>query len=56
MDTYKIMKFYIKPGRKPRKVRGGLTLEAAQAHCNRPEAHHITGPFEKQWFHGYTKE
>lgn len=47
-DTYKIVLFRM--GKHPRDVRHGLTLEEAQAHCQKYNTH---GP---GWFHGYTKE
>lgn len=46
--TYKIIRFYVN---KPNKVmQTGLTLEEAQAHCQRDDTH------GDGWFDGYTKE
>lgn len=63
MDTYKIIRFYFKKGK--RTIATGLSLEEAQAHCTNPEASSSTcrkwhnrqrtktyGP----WFDGYTLE
>jgi hypothetical protein len=48
MDTYKIVRFKFEGGN--RVIKTGLTLEQAQAHCQREDTH------GKDWFDGYTKE
>jgi len=48
--TYKIIRFY-KADRKPRVMQKGLTLKAAQAHCNDPKTRK-----EGVWFDGYDEE
>lgn len=47
--TYKVVRFY-QDGRPNRTIKTGLTLEEAQAHCQRDDTH---GP---DWFDGYTRE
>jgi hypothetical protein len=62
MSTYRIVRYYMKDGHRPRTVKRGLTLEQAQAHCRSPETSSRTatsaaarrhtkarGP----WFDGY---
>jgi len=48
MKTYKIVRFRFK-GRKST-IKRGLTLEEAQAHCNRPDTR------GNGWFDGYEAE
>lgn len=49
MNTYKIIRFYRED--KPSKViKRGLTLEEAQAHCQREDTH------GEGWFDGYDVE
>ena len=46
METYKIVRFHFsQPG--PTTVKTGLTLEEAQAHCQRDDTH------GEGWFDGY---
>lgn len=51
MAIYKIVRFY-ENGRK-RIMDTGLTLEEAQAHCNRPDTQGRTRSGVR-WFDGYT--
>lgn len=62
--TYKVVRFFRDSGRRVTVFRG-LTLEAAQAHCNDPETSSstATGARAKQrtarygpWFDGWTEE
>ena len=46
-DTYKIVRFY-QDGRDRKTIKEGLTLEEAQAHCEREDTHGVG------WFDGYT--
>lgn len=64
MATYKIVRMYFE-GRSNRKVKGGLTLEQAQAHCRDPETSSRTATSRAgirrtemfgPWFDGYEKE
>lgn len=48
MPTYKIVRFH--QNKDNETVTRGLTLEQAQAHCNREDTH------GDGWFDGYTKE
>tara|TARA_R110002126_G_scaffold77561_1_gene193336 strand:- start:344 stop:499 length:156 start_codon:yes stop_codon:yes gene_type:complete len=48
MKTYKIIKF--KFNGTPRVIKRGLTLEQAQAHCQRDDTQ------GEGWFHGYDSE
>jgi hypothetical protein len=60
METYKIVRFYFRGGR--RTIDRGMTLEEAQTHCSNPETSSKTstrraytarvGP----WFDGYERE
>jgi hypothetical protein len=65
VTTYKIVRMYFSDDHPTRTIKRGLTLEAAQAHCNDPETSSSTctgsigrartrrlGP----WFDGYTEE
>ena len=53
--TYKIVRFKYPDCFNPVKtIRRGLTLEQAQAHCNRPDTK--GGEGESAWFDGYDKE
>lgn len=36
-------------------IKGGLTLEEAQAHCQDPATSYKTGPTSGWWFDGYAK-
>jgi len=47
--TYKIVRFY-QDRRARRTIKRGLTLEQAQAHCQREDTHGVG------WFDGYTTE
>lgn len=52
MSTYKIVRFYAPHrNRENETVETGLTLEEAQAHCNREDTHE-----KGEWFDGYTEE
>ena len=46
--TYKIIRFRFNDGR--RSIKGGLTLEEAQAHCSSPKTQ------GEGWFDGYDYE
>jgi hypothetical protein len=48
MATYKIIRFRYRG--KNKTIKTGLTLEQAQAHCEREDTH------GEGWFDGYTKE
>ncbi len=50
MTTYRIVRFYRDPSKRPRTIHKGLSLEQARAHCSREETH------GDGWFDGYTKE
>ena len=63
METYKIVRFYFRGGR--RTIDRGMTLEEAQAHCGNPETSSSTCSTAKRlaytrrvgpWFDGYEKE
>jgi hypothetical protein len=63
METYKIVRYYQEHGK--RIVERGLTLEAAQRHCNDPETSSRTATkaaavrrtrVKGPWFDGYTRE
>jgi hypothetical protein len=47
--TYKIVRFY-RDGRNRRTIQKGLTLEQAQAHCEREDT------AGEGWFDGYTED
>ena len=47
--TYKIVRFY-RDGRHRRTIKKGLTLEQAQAHCEREDT------AGEGWFDGYTED
>ena len=47
--TYKIVRFY-RDGRNRRTIKKGLTLEQAQAHCEREDT------AGEGWFDGYTED
>lgn len=44
---YRVIRFYKADGRKPRTIKQGLTLDQAQAHCEREDTHGAG------WFDGY---
>ena len=46
--TYKIIRFRFNDGR--RTIKGGLSLEEAQAHCSSPKTH------GEGWFDGFRQE
>lgn len=48
--SYKIVRFYARPGYGPNVIKRGLSLEQAQAHCRREDTH------GDGWFDGYEKE
>lgn len=48
MTTYKIIRFRFKGSNKT--IKTGLTLEEAQAHCQREDTH------GEGWFDGYDEE
>jgi len=50
MVTYEIVRFYREASKSSRRIKGGLTLEEAQAHCSK-ESTHGDG-----WFDGYQEE
>ena len=53
MATYKIIRFRASADYsevRKRVIKRGLTLEEAQAHCNREDTH------GERWFDGYTEE
>jgi hypothetical protein len=65
MTTYKILRFFEDDEIGPCLIRGGLTLEQAQAHCNDPETSSRTATGELgrslterfgPWFEGYEEE
>jgi len=49
--SYAIYRYFAKEGRQPKFIKGGLTLNQAQDHCNREDTHK-----EGVWFEGYTEE
>ena len=49
-DTYKIIRFYAQRGKKQYIIHTGLTLEEAEAHCDREDTH------GDGWFDGREKE
>jgi len=58
MKEYKIYRLYAKEGMSRRFIKGGLTLEQAQAHCNDPETSSKTakkgrGGCVSEWFDSY---
>jgi hypothetical protein len=64
-DTYKIMRFFQRPGVPSLEVASGLTLEQAQAHCQDPETSSRTCELPErraiteehgEWFDGFTRE
>jgi hypothetical protein len=50
MTTYKIVRFYQDLDRRSRVMARGLTLEEAQAHCQREDTH------GDGWFDGYDED
>jgi len=50
VDRYKIVRFYQDLNRRKRTMMTGLTLEEAQAHCQREDTH------GDGWFDGYEAE
>lgn len=55
MNTFRIVRFHEgdAPG-ESKVIETGLTLEEAQAHCNRPDTRGIDE--SGLWFDGYTRE
>ena len=49
MTTYKIVRFY-RDGKQAERIKDGLTLTEAQAHCQREDTR------GDGWFDGYTAE
>jgi len=54
MPTYKIMRFHFKGDREV--VETGLSLEDAQAHCNRDDTRGGDTEDGTAWFDGYEEE
>ena len=54
MDTYKIVRFYFKGGR--RTIKRGLSLEEARAHCKNSKTKKVNSKGLTVWFDGYEKE
>lgn len=50
MSTYKVIRFYKDWDRPNKVILEGLTLDEAQTHCKREDAH------GEDWFDGYEKE
>lgn len=48
--TYKIMRNYRERGKRARKIKGGLSLDEAKAHCLDPKTR------GKNWFDGFDEE
>jgi hypothetical protein len=48
--TYRTVRFYREDGKRKRTIKTGLTLEEAQAHCERADTH------GEGWFDGYERE
>jgi len=49
-ETYKIVRFFRDERREPTTIKRGLTLEEAQAHCQREDTE------GEDWFDGYIYE
>lgn len=65
MSTYRIVRFYRDPDITRRVIRRGLSLDAAQAHCQDPETSSSTATNKTAmsrtrrvgpWFDGYEEE
>ena len=54
MATYKIVRYKREGGQ--RIIARGLTLEAAQAHCKRPDTHKLDSNGVAGWFDGFDEE
>ena len=63
--TYKILRFFADPEERTRTLHTGLSLEAAQQHCddNETSSTTCTDPAKREytkrhgsWFDGYTEE
>jgi hypothetical protein len=65
LTTYKVVRFYQQHPARALRLRRGLTLEQAQAHCQNPETSsrtcttaegHRRTELMGPWFDGYTEE
>lgn len=65
VTTYKVIRFYQHHPARALRLRSGLTLEQAQAHCHNPETSSRTCKLPENvrrtelmgpWFDGYTEE
>ncbi len=60
MDTYKVVRMYFDDAITNRVIKTGLTLEEAQAHCQRDDTSSSSGGIDPRtdqpWFDGYEKE
>ena len=58
MATYKVIRFYrdFDHPEHGRVIETGLTLEEAQAHCQRDDTEELDDEGVAVWFDGYTKE
>jgi len=54
MTTYKIIRFQFQGDKEV--IRTGLTLEEAQAHCQRDDTHGGSTDDGSAWFDGYEEE
>ena len=50
LTTYRIVRFYRERDKESKTIKTGLSLEAAQEHCNREDTH------GEGWFDGYNEE
>jgi hypothetical protein len=53
---YKIIRFYHDKNKRPRTIKKGLSLEEAQAHCQREDTSKRDKKGNIVWFDGFTKE
>jgi hypothetical protein len=58
MDRYKIVRMYWDTDHPDhlKTIKRGLSLEDAQAHCQREDTHEQTENGQTVWFDGYTNE